>query len=824
MRNRSVHPLGLNGCACAIVALVALIAAVCTFDASPALAQSAQLKFPERPKAPAPSPAAVQRQSGNASMLLVAKEMQYDYTNDLVAAVGDVQVYYAGSTLEADKVVYNKKTKRMHAEGNVRLTDPEGKIVYGQYMDLSDDFRDGFVDSLRLDAPDQTRFAAARADRKGGNFTVFNSGVYTACEPCKDDPKKPPFWQVKAARIIHDEGEKMIYFENAQLEFNGVPVLPMPYFSAPDPTVKRKTGWLMPIITNSSKYGFGLNTPYYIAVAPDRDVTLSPLFTSKQGPLMAAEYRQRLDSGSFTIRGGGIYQASPGEFLRQDGTATPGYQRWRGNFDSSGQFAMSDKWIWGWDAVAPSDKTYYQDYSAASFRNPLDPISPRLTEGVSQLYVTGKGDRSFFDARSIYYYGFSEADSQRQIPIIHPVMDYNYVFKNPILGGELSYNINFTSLSREQASFDAITQSASANGFCLPTTADPTVKVPTNCLMRGFPGTYSRFSAETRWRRSITDSYGQIFTPFVTLRGDFASLSVKSDPGVSNYLSPGDSTEFRGMPTVGIEYRYPFINVQSWGTQTIEPIAQIIARPNEPEIGKFPNEDSQSLIFDDSNLFRDKFTGWDRVEGGGRANYAIQYSAQANRGGFLNAMIGQSYQLFGVNSYAVGDATNTGLGSGLDTKRSDYVARVSFQPDRTYTFTTRYRFDETSLAVRRFEAEGRANLDRMIFSVLYGHYAAQPQIGFLTSRQGILSSLSYKVATNWVATTAIRYDLDANQIQQYQVGVGYIDDCFILALNYITDYGYSGNPVTDHRIMLQLGLRTLGTTGVSQTVGSTGGL
>jgi LPS-assembly protein len=177
-----------------------------------------------------------------------------------------------------------------------------------------------------------------------------------------------------------------------------------------------------------------------------------------------------------------------------------------------------------------------------------------------------------------------------------------------------------------------------------------------------------------------------------------------------------------------------------------------------------------------------------------------------------------------LNSYAVGDATNTGLGSGLDTKRSDYVARVSFQPDRAFTFTTRYRFDESNLAVRRFEAEGRANLDRAIFSVLYGHYAAQPQIGFLTSRQGILSSLSYKVAANWVATTAIRYDLDANQIQQYQVGVGYIDDCFILALNYITDYGYSGNPVTDHRIMLQLGLRTLGTTGVSQTVGGTGGL
>ena len=94
------------------------------------------------------------------------------------------------------------------------------------------------------------------------------------------------------------------------------------------------------------------------------------------------------------------------------------------------------------------------------------------------------------------------------------------------------------------------------------------------------------------------------------------------------------------MPTVGLEYRYPFISVQSWGTQTIEPIAQVIARPNEPQIGKWPNEDAQSLIFDDSNLFRvDKFSGWDRIEGGGRANYALSYTAQFNHGGFVQRAV-----------------------------------------------------------------------------------------------------------------------------------------------------------------------------------------
>ena len=83
---------------------------------------------------------------------------------------------------------------------------------------------------------------------------------------------------------------------------------------------------------------------------------------------------------------------------------------------------------------------------------------------VSQLYLEGKGNRSYFDARAIYYLGFSESDTQSQIPVIHPVIDYNYVFDRPILGGELGYRLNFTSLTRNQADFDPITQSALNNG------------------------------------------------------------------------------------------------------------------------------------------------------------------------------------------------------------------------------------------------------------------------------------------------------------------------------------------------------------------------
>ena len=802
-----------------LLSAATLVAGV-SFAFEPAQAQL--ITFPQRPQSIKPPAAAARPQGEKAPMLLQATEVQYDYTNKRVSAVGNVQIYHQGSTLEADRVIYDENTKRLRAEGGVRMTEPDGRITYADVMDLSDDFRDGFVDSLRLDTADATRMAAARADRSGGTFTVFHSGVYTACEPCKDDPKKPPTWQVKAARMIHDGNEKMIYFEDARLEFFGHPVAYMPYFSAPDPTVKRKSGFLFPVFSNSSVYGFGAEVPYYWALAPDYDFTLTPRVTSRQGVLLRGEWRQRLIDGAYSIRASGIYQLDRDAFLRDDGQPpTPGYRNFRGAIETSGQFAITDRWTWGWDGILPTDRTFFQDYHLATYQRGTNVLMSGLTEGVSQIYLTGRGDRSYFDLRTIYYYGFSEADQQSQIPIIHPVLDYSYIFNNPVFGGELGYRANFTSLTRQTAAFDPISSTAFNNAQCALTNADPAQKIPSNCLMRGFPGTYTRGSAEVTWKRSITDSFGQIFTPFVNLRADARIASIENQPGVQNFMHTGEQSELRAMPTVGVEYRYPFINVQSWGTQTIEPIAQLIARPNETGIGKLPNEDSQSLLFDDTNLFKiDKFAGWDRVEGGGRANVGVQYTAQFNRGGFVNALFGQSYHLFGTNSFAVGDNANTGLNSGLDTSRSDYVARLMYQPDRIWSFTTRFRFDQATFDLQRFEAEARAAFDRWSVSVLYGDYAAQPLLGFLDRRQGILTSGSVKLTQNWQATAAVRYDIDANKLSGTQFGIGYIDDCLILALNYMRNYNFSGVATRDDRIMLQMTLRTLGGTSVSQTVSS----
>jgi LPS-assembly protein len=759
--------------------------------------------FTYNPRPPKPPPRPV---DNDGKMLVQAVEVDYDYNNQRVSAVGNVQMFYNGTSVEADRIIYDQNTKRLHAEGNIRMTDAEGKITYANILDLSDDYRDGFVDSLRVDTADDTRMAATRADRSAGNYTVFENGVYTACAPCKDDPKKPPLWQVKGARIIHNQTEKMLYFENAQLEFFGVPMAYLPYFSTPDPTVKRKTGFLMPGFSTVSTYGYGIETPFYWAIAPNYDATFNPRFTTRQGVLLQGEFRQRLINGSYQIRAYGINQLDQDAFKGQ-----PGDREFRGGIDTKGQFALNDKWVWGWDGVLLSDYYFFSDYRLAQYKDPLGSFLSLPTEAISQLFLTGVGNRSFFDARTIYYLSYS--GSQDKVPVIHPVIDYSNVINRPIFGGEVSYKTNFTSLSRETAAFDPITTLANTNGLCLTASADP--------LLRGIPGTYTRLTAEAQWRRSFTDPAGQIWTPFAILRADAIDASISNQPGVSNFLPVGDTQALRVMPTVGLEYRYPFINVQPWGTTTIEPIAQVILRPNETYAGQLPNEDAQSMVFDASNLFAvDKFSGYDRVEGGGRANVGVQATTQFDRGGSINVLFGQSYQLFGLNSFAVADPTNTALESGLENTRSDYVARVNYSPNRTYTFSVRSRMDEATLDVSRFEAEGRASFDRWSVSMIYGNYAAQPQLGYLTRREGVLGTASVKVASNWVVSGSARWDLEANKLNQYVIGAGYVDDCFVLAANYVTSYTYSAGttpPVLSHGFMLQIGLRTIANTSSSST-------
>jgi LPS-assembly protein len=175
-------------------------------------------------------------------------------------------------------------------------------------------------------------------------------------------------------------------------------------------------------------------------------------------------------------------------------------------------------------------------------------------------------------------------------------------------------------------------------------------------------------------------------------------------------------------------------------------------------------------------------------------------------------MFGQSYRLFGLNSFANPDITNTGLNSGLDKNVSDYVGSATYQPNSIYSFAVRGRFDQSTFTPQRLEVETRANFDRWTLQFLYGDYAPQPLLGFLTRREGFLAGASLKVTANWVLLGSTRYDIENDRFDQARLGVGYVDDCFMLSVNWLSSYTYTtvALPVRNDTVMLQFSLRTLG--------------
>lgn len=830
----------------------ALLAAVASAALTVAIASTAQAQAPKA--------------KPQDKLLVEATELVYDKNTDKVSAIGNAQLYYQGRTLEADRVTYDRKNKRVYAEGNARMTDSTGTKYYGSRFELTDDFKNGFIDSLSSEAPDKQRFSAARAERVNGQTATFERGTYTACEPCKDDPSKPPLWQVRAARITHKTDEQTIYYEQAALEFWGVPIAYMPVFTTPDPSVTRKSGFLAPGVVVKKSLGYGVSTPYFWAVAPNMDLLLTPTFLTRQGVLGQAEWRHRLDNGVYTVKAAGIFQQERGAFYPSPLGA--GNRTFRGSIETTGKFFINERWKWGWDIAASTDKFFYSNYRVRT-----ESLANTFTrESISTLYLNGQGERSWFDLRGYYFRPLTNQDWQRQQAIVHPLVDYDRRFSNPYIGGEIGVNANFASISRSAAFFRALRSPTDPISYIFSGTATDkkgsypyalydtcTTYVTGKCLLQGIGGMYSRASVALSWRRTFIDPLGQTWTPFASLRGDLAYVRLNetnyaSDPtSLTTYgndkqrffLDDKSDYAVRFMPTVGLEYRYPFIARYGSTTHQLEPIAQLVVRPNETKIGKLPNEDAHSLVFDDTTLFSaNKFSGYDRVEGGVRANYGLQYSLTTDGGGYGNILVGQSYQLAGANSFNRYDLMNTGLASGLETKQSDYVGRITIAPVSNFSMTARGRFDEKNFAARRIEVGANLAVGPMSFSTVYARLGAQPEIGQPLRREGWFNALRVQLPSNWYVSGSVLLDMDrylsdranhiANptlypkynntpfRISSTQLGIGYKDECTDFSFSWTrstNDLVTAGTKQTGSLFLVKLELKNLGQTQVRSSTG-----
>jgi LPS-assembly protein len=715
-------------------------------------------------------------------LYLQGDELVYDTKGNRVIARGNVEIYYNKNVLTADQVIYDQSANTLSASGNVELREANGNIIRADNYTLTDDFRDGFVQSLSVVTRDDSRITAERGERREGNVTEFSEATFT---PCKSEGNVPPLWCIGAKRIIHDQAAATISYQDAELKFYGITVGYLPYFEHPDPSVKRKSGFLAPSYGNSEELGIFTEIPYYFALSPHYDFTFHPRYMSEQGVLWQGDWRHRLANGEYSIDLAGIDQDADKLPL---GTGVTEEERqnldgWRGSIETHGRFSLSSWWSYGWNGIIESDDSFRRFYK-------LDSVL--LTDRVNDVYLQGLSDRSFFSAKMYHFGGLVVNDDDSTDSLVHPIIDHNYVFKDPVVGGELSWSSNALSLSRSDVS--------DLDGASI--------------VSRDM----NRLITEVRWRRRFTDAVGITYTPFGELRGDAYQINYDdpNDPTTANL----DDTFVRGLATGGATVAYPWVANVGATSHVIEPIGQLVAHNESVKQDGLPDEDAKSLIFDDTNLFETtKFSGYDRLETGVRANTGVQYTFQGPVG-YARVLAGQSFHLSGDNAYdEVGDEFNSK--SGLETDKSDYVLGVYLAPTDVFRVISQSRFDEDDMTLRREDLTAALNYGPLSAQVTYTYGQVFDDDTFsYEEQQDILAFASLRLTDRWTLAGALRYDLDESKVLTDSIRLAYLDECFMLSATYTETY--INDPARfiepDRTVMLRFELKHLGGFGYSTNV------
>ena len=732
---------------------------------------------------------------------LQGDQLIYDKSGDRVISRGNVEIFYNNYILTADEVVYDQSGGTLTAVGNVTLKEPQGNIVHADRYTLTDDFRDGFVSALSIVSADKSHISADHATRREGNVTEFANAKFT---PCQSDGNTPPLWCISAARIIHDQEAATLTYQDAYFQIYGQPIFYLPYFQSPDPSVKRKSGFLTPDYGHSSTLGYITGIPYFWNLAPNYDVTFQPLYMSEQGLFLKGEWRHRLANGEYNVILAGIDQDA--DNLPGGGAKNEKLDGLRGSVETHGLFSLSSWWRFGWDAIIESDDQFRRFYK-------LDSIL--VTDRVNQVYLTGQSDRNYFNATFYQFGGLLTDDTPRTESYAHPVINYNYVFADPVLGGELKWNTNVLSFTRADGSLEG-------------SITDP----------RKRDQNINRIITEFNWRRRLTDAIGISYTPFADVRGDVYGLSNVSDPttvtlqqGEDGMLEVNpattrvyDDTITRGVVDGGLLVSYPWVANRANGSHIIEPIGQMVFHQESLPQRRMPDEDAQSLVFDDTNLFAtSKFSGYDRIETGTRANVGLQYTFQSNDGGYARFLAGQSYQLSGDNIYRNPGRTDDGNFvytpySGLETSRSDYVLGAYFAPIENFRIISQSRFDQSTLALKREDLAAVARYGPLSMTAGYSYDAqalfTNPEdpdfIAVPTREEELLAAATLQLTANWSIGGSTRYDLESGNFRYDSVNVKYADDCFVLTASYI-ESNYSDFSIEpDQTVMLRFEFKHLG--------------
>lgn len=684
-----------------------------------------------------------------------ADELQVSDDQNHVTAIGNVEIVQEPRILTADKVEYDRRTGLMVAEGHVNLVENDQNIVFADRFEVSGDLKNGFADHLKLLLADDSRMAAIGGERRDGNKTILEKVVYSPCALCKDDPTKPPLWQVKARRAIHDEISHDVIYRDAVLEFGGVPVLYTPYFSHPDPDVYQRSGLLSTTFGSDSDLGGIIRTYSYLAIDPYLDTTIEATATTKQGELLGSEVRKRWDFGMLDI-GGSLSNA---DRTRGSGATKEVIDPLvRGHFFANGRFDINNEWRTGLDLLRATDDSYLRE-----FRYSDDDI---LRNRVYAEYF----NRRDYAAINAYYFQDLRPGIPEDSPYVVPWLDYQMMGDpGETFGGRWQLDAGMQSLFRPEG----------ADSY--------------------------RMSLEGDWERRFYLPSGFLATTTIGTRGDIYFTQDQLDSRFATTSTKNSDTEIRLLPDAQATLSYPMIADLGWARHTLEPIASVVVSPSADSSQiDIPNEDSRDLEFDIDSLFaRNHFSGSDRIETGTRFIYGLK-SGWIGDWGSNRVFLGQSYR--------VGDDSTLPPNSGLEDHASDLVGSIRSQYRDYVDVDYRFRVDQHDFSSRRHEITSSIGTRDLRLNNAYFLAEGEPTSDFVQDREQLYSGISAGLTDFWSVGGYNRRDFSDQDDGTLATGLylAYRDECFNFSVNAQRSYINRSGLDSGDTIYFRVGFKNLG--------------
>ena len=239
------------------------------------------------------------------------EDKYYVYSNDLFYDRKLQKIYTDKETIIKDKKqnVFNLEDNFVFDINNEIITSDKTNIIdnnnneYGfekAKIDLKNnaiagkELKVNFMDSY-FGNPDNDPILKGRGATSNENKTKIYKAVFTTCNT---ENKKCPGWEIQSEEFTHDKINKVFEYKNSWLKIFDKKVLYFPFFSHPDPSVERKSGFLTPVYGGSDNFGSWINIPYFKVINEEKDLTFNPRIYADDKIILQSEYRQAFENSN----------------------------------------------------------------------------------------------------------------------------------------------------------------------------------------------------------------------------------------------------------------------------------------------------------------------------------------------------------------------------------------------------------------------------------------------------------------------------------------------------------------------------------------------